>query len=387
MRILTVLGTRPEIVKLVPVLRAFAAHREVQPVLCHTGQHDTLGRALLEVAGIAVDEALARPDGAGGLDGLLAGMLRSIGEVIARVRPDAVVVQGDTASAFAGALAAFHAQVPIAHVEAGLRSGDLSRPFPEEGYRSLIAPLAHWHFAPTAKAAGALRAEGIAPARIFVTGNTVIDCLRWAEAALDRDPALAGEAQALLENTGGRPLALATVHRREHDPHALAEIGTALRALAMEDGLAVVLPAHPRPESRALLDALGEGPGICVVPPLDYFPFLTLMRAARLILTDSGGIQEEATALGRAALILRDKTERPEAIEAGAARLVGADQSAILTAARDLLARDSRAEPSDVFGDGRAAERIVETIAGERPQLVEASLARYSDCEASGITS
>ncbi|WP_299308929.1 UDP-N-acetylglucosamine 2-epimerase (non-hydrolyzing) [uncultured Croceicoccus sp.] len=361
LRILTVLGTRPEIVKLVPVLCALRDDAGVDSRLCHTGQHRDLGSGLLDAFGLCADDTLHRSP-AGGLSGLFASLLTGIGTVMDRGRPDCLIVQGDTASAAAAALCAFHRGILVAHVEAGLRSGDLSQPWPEEGYRRTITQLARWHFAPTPAARANLLAENTPTAHVHVTGNTVIDAQRMAREMLRRDPARGAAADKVLARFAGRPFALATVHRREHDAAALRAIADALCTLSRD--IAIVLPAHPRPQSRILTDRLSDCDDVAVVPPFDYFAFLRLMDACRIVLTDSGGIQEEAVALGRGVVVLRDVTERGEILHHGQATLVGHDESAILTAARAMLSRD-RPAPDPVFGDGRAAQRIVAVLTKE----------------------
>jgi UDP-N-acetylglucosamine 2-epimerase (non-hydrolysing) len=224
----------------------------------------------------------------------------------------------------------------------------------------MIAPLARWHFAPTAGAAANLMAEGIDPARIFRTGNTVIDALAMAQAMLRSNPAFGSGAEALLNRFAGKPFALATVHRREHDGDDLRGIGRALRTLGERIG--IVLPAHPRPESRLLLEVIGDHPAVAVVPPLDYLPFLRILDRSRLVLTDSGGVQEEATALGRPVLVLRSVTERGEAVTAGTARLVGSNPAAIIRAAEEVLAENRSPQPDNVFGDGQASRRIADVL-------------------------
>lgn len=361
MTVLTIAGTRPEIIKLVPVMRALAASTELDARLCLSGQHADLGREVLAAADVDPDEVLTRPAGSD-LAQLLAGLITTLGAAIDRHAPEAVIVQGDTATTLAGALAAFHRGIPVAHVEAGLRSGDMARPFPEEGYRRLVTPLAQWHFAPTPAAAAALRTEGVAEGKIWTVGNTAIDALRWASELLDTDPNLGSAAEPLIEAAQGRPIVLATVHRREIDEETMAKIAEGLRTLVASEDIALVLPLHPRFESEVLRERLGDVAQVALVPALDHFAFIRMMRAARLIVSDSGGVQEEATALGRAMLVLREVTERGEAVTAGTARLVGRDAEALVAGARWALARPAP-EPSDVFGDGLAAERIASTLA------------------------
>lgn len=357
---MTIAGTRPEIIKLVPVMRALGDEPGLRRSFCHSGQHADLGRDLLAIAGITPDETLDRPDGEG-VDRLLSGMIETIGAALDRRRPRAVIVQGDTATTLAGAMAAFHRRIPVAHVEAGLRSADMTQPFPEEAYRRLVTPLARWHFAPTETARQALIAENIAADSIEVVGNTVVDALQWACARLDADPALGAAADEYIAGAQGHALVLATVHRREHDTAALKAIAHGLLSLAERRDVRIVLPLHPRAESAVLRDLLADKPRIEVIPAVDYFTFLRLMRASRLVVSDSGGVQEEATALGRPLLVLRKVTERAEAIGAGVARLVGHDCDLIVSAAREVLSQPMP-DPSDAFGDGRAAQRIAGTL-------------------------
>lgn len=337
-------------------MQALARHGGPTARFCHTGQHEDLGQGILDAAGIVPDERLLRP-AASDVGALLAGLTTAIGAALDRQRPQAVVVQGDTASAMAGAMAAFHRQIPVAHVEAGLRSGDITRPWPEEGYRRMIARLAHWHFAPTAAAANALVAEGVPADSVETVGNTVIDALYWALSCLDRDERLSHEALPLVERASKRPIVLATVHRRETGADELAAIAEGFRALVAREKVELIVPLHPRAENAVLRDLLARVPRVQIVEPLNYFAFVRLMRESRLIISDSGGIQEEATAMGRPLLVLRRETERPEAVESGAARLVGSDPELLLAEAQHALAAPMPL-PSRVFGDGMASERI-----------------------------
>lgn len=358
---LVVAGTRPEFIKLVPVIHALSRIAGPAVRFCHTGQHEDLGQGILDAACIVPDERLLRP-AASDVGALLAGLTTAIGAALDRQRPRAVVVQGDTASAMAGAMAAFHRQIPVAHVEAGLRSGDIGRPWPEEGYRRMIARIAQWHFAPTEAAANALLAEGILAENIEQVGNTVIDALHWALSRIDDEDCPPCDAAQLIERASERPIVLATVHRRETGPDHLALIAEGLRALVAREKVELIIPLHPRAENEVLRDILSRVPRIQIVEPLDYLAFVRLMRASRLIVSDSGGIQEEATAMGRPVLVLRRETERPEAIEAGTARLVGSNPDLMLDEAQQALSAPMPL-PSPVFGDGRAAERIATRLA------------------------
>ncbi len=354
-----VAGTRPELVKLAPVALALRAEGRLAVTLCHSGQHPDLGDDILHAMGLAADIRLERPASTASgepLGDLLGGLIGTLGGAMDRVRPRAVVVQGDTASTLAGALAAFHRQIPVAHVEAGLRSGDMARPWPEEGYRRLVSPLAAWHFAPTSAARQALLSEGIAADGVEMVGNTVVDALHMALTLSEPPGMQAGSSE------GERSLVLATIHRRETGPDALVAIADALASLARSEGVRIVLPLHPRAESGILCERLAGVDGVTLTPPLGYLAFIRMLCEARLVVSDSGGVVEEATALGRPVLVLRDATERPEAVAVGTARLVGHDPHTILAAARNALSRPLP-EASNVFGDGRAARRIAARLA------------------------
>ena len=360
MRILIIFGTRPEAIKLIPVVRALQARAGVVVQTLATGQHDVLLDQVLALHGLKPDFALdlQRPNDS--LDQLQALMLPMIGEVIDLLKPDAVVVQGDTASAWASAQAAMHRQIRLAHVEAGLRSGNKAHPWPEENYRRMIAVIADQHFAPTPAAAAALERECIDPATVLMTGNTIVDALAAVRARVALDPALAIAAQPILAAADGRPLIVATAHRREN-AGAMHAITTALKKLARESGALVVMVRHP----NAASDDLAQLPGVAnlmVTGPLDHAAFVTLLDRAALILTDSGGVQEEAVALDTPVLVLRKTTERPEGVECGLARLTSLDPAAIVSAALDMLDNPPSAIGHCPYGDGQAAERIAHAL-------------------------
>ncbi len=359
-----VLGTRPEAIKLAPVIEALRARR--QPVVvAATGQHADLAGSMLAEVGLHPDIELGACRAGSTPSQMLASVLQLLPPVLVAHRPGLVLVQGDTVSALAGALAAAYAQVPVGHVEAGLRTHDRDEPFPEELQRAVISTLAVLHFAPTARAAAVLAREGHDPATIHLTGNTGIDALLQTVERL-RAPDL----QALMEARfpfvarARRPLVLLTAHRRESIGPRLREIARAAERLVRAGLCEVVLPLHPNPAVAGILGpALSGVPGIHVVPPLDHAAVVWLLQRCRLVLTDSGGLQEEAPALGVRALVLRDVTERPEAVELGAAELVGTRAGRIVAAARAALARPPIA-PVFPFGDGRAGGRIADIIIG-----------------------
>ncbi|NKC32249.1 non-hydrolyzing UDP-N-acetylglucosamine 2-epimerase [Falsiroseomonas selenitidurans] len=355
-RVLVAFGTRPEAIKMMPVLAALRDRPGLLPLACSTGQHHALVRDLLaEWHEAAAIELGALPPGLG-LPRLTSYLLTGMAGAIAAARPDLVLVQGDTLSAFAAALAAHQAGIAVGHVEAGLRSGDLRNPWPEEFHRVSIDAMAALRFAPNATASANLRAE-YGAGRVIVTGNTGID-------ALFRNRRTGVVPVAIAP---GRRLILVTAHRRENWGAPLAGIAEAVAGLAARGDVELVWPLHPNPAVREAVTARLAGvAGVHLLPPLPYGDSLALMQAACLVLTDSGGMQEEAPALGRPVLVLREVTERPEVVEAGAALLVGTAAPAILAAANRLLddpallARMSR--PVFPYGDGRAAGRIADAI-------------------------
>jgi UDP-N-acetylglucosamine 2-epimerase (non-hydrolysing) len=363
--IMVVFGTRPEAIKLLPVIDALRS-RGVPMRICVTAQHrELLDQALGEDIRPDVDLDLMRP---GQSVGRLTGrMIAALDRVFAAEAPERVIVQGDTATAVAAAQAAYYRGIPVAHVEAGLRTGNPLAPHPEEGNRRMIAAIADLHFAPTAAAAQALRKEGIPATGIFLTGNTVVDALLAMRARLASEPALAGPALPVLEHCGGRRLLLVTCHRRESFG-AAREIAAALRALAGRPDVLIALPLHPNPAIRGPLQReLTGAPNIMLLDPLGFAPFVALLSAAHIVLTDSGGVQEEAPVLGVPVLVLRDRTERPEGVAAGTARLVGTRAQRIVAEACRLLdnpaAHARMARAHSPYGDGQAAERIADIIA------------------------
>jgi UDP-N-acetylglucosamine 2-epimerase (non-hydrolysing) len=357
-----VFGTRPEAIKLAPVIRELR-DRGHAPVIVNTGQHRELLDPLLRRLAITTTADLDVMRDNQPLSGLTARLADSLGEALRKFRPDAVIVQGDTTTALCGALAAFYERIPVAHVEAGLRSGVLDDPFPEELNRRLVSQLGRWHFAPTPRAADALRNEGIDVSSVEVTGNTVIDNLFW---VVKRN---LGRAAFATEGAGVRRI-LVTLHRRETQGYRMRGVAEVLRRLAGRGDVEIVLPLHRSPSVRGVLvPALGGQAGITLVEALDYPDFTATLAACDLVITDSGGVQEEAPSLGKPVLVARDTTERPEAIDAGAARLVGTDVAALSEAASALLddaeLYASMASVVNPFGDGKAAARIVSRLCAD----------------------
>jgi UDP-N-acetylglucosamine 2-epimerase (non-hydrolysing) len=361
--VLAVCGTRPEVVKLVPVITALRASGN-RVVLAMTGQHPDLAPLMLNEAGVSPDNALAATTPGLAPAQQLSALLAGVAPVFAAWRPAIALVQGDTVSTLAGALAAAYARVPIAHVEAGLRTHDFAEPHPEELHRTLVAPLAQLHFAPTRLAAAALRREGVPPERIHVTGNSGIDALMATLDRLQQDPGLAAELARRHPYVPGarRPLLLVTVHRRENSGRRLNAIAAALARLAAFCEAEIVLPLHPNPAVQGLLRDKLEGlDGVHLIPPLDHLGMVWMMHHARCLLNDSGGLQEEAPALGLRCLVLRRATERCEALAAGAAELVEIGAESIVSAVRRTLLRPPM-KPVLPFGDGRASARIAAII-------------------------
>lgn len=362
-RILLIVGTRPEAIKLAPLvhtLRGFA--KEAETVVCATGQHREMLRNTLAAFDLQADIDLDLMQTAQHPTDLLGRLLLALRPVIENARPDVVVVQGDTTSVMAGALAGFMSEVAVAHVEAGLRTQDKRAPFPEEVNRRVTGVVADYHFAPTARSRANLLGEGVPASSIYLTGNTVVDALRWMEARVSSEP---------LPPTlhpGEKRLILVTAHRRESFGQPFRELCLALRELAERfEDVELVYPVHLNPRvQEPVREILGDCARVRLVEPLGYREFVGLLSRATLVLTDSGGVQEEAPALGKPVLVLREKTERPEAVEAGVVKLVGTSRERIVREAQRLLmdanAYRTMARRSDLYGDGRASQRIAEVL-------------------------
>jgi len=368
MRILSVFGTRPEAIKMAPVIRRLAATDGVQSLTCVTAQHRQMLDQVLELFGIVPDEDLDLMRDGQGLTYITTAILERLGEVYRKIRPDRVLVQGDTTTAFAAALAAFYEKIPVAHIEAGLRTGNMHSPWPEEMNRRLISAIADLHFPPTASARENLLREGIDASRLVVTGNTVIDALLDTVAILDTEPERAAALDRLLPQFDpGKRLILTTGHRRESFDGGLERVARGLLALAERGDVEVVYPVHLNPHVQKVAQTvLANHPAIHLIAPLDYLPFVNLMRRAYLLVTDSGGVQEEAPSLGKPVLVTRDTTERPEAVEAGTVELVGTSTETLITRANRLLddadAYKAMSLAHNPYGDGKAAVRIVEAL-------------------------
>jgi UDP-N-acetylglucosamine 2-epimerase (non-hydrolysing) len=370
--VLVVLGTRPEAIKLMPVVHALRAHDRLNVRVCSTGQHRQLLNQLLAIFDVEVDDDLALMQPNQTLAAFTAAAVVGLDSVLRVHRPSLVLVQGDTTTAFSAALAAFYRQTPIAHVEAGLRTGDLQGPWPEEANRVLTTRLADIHFAPTCEARRNLLAEGVPPNRVLVTGNTVVDALMFARKKLAAaSGAVPGLPPGTLPASPSQRLVLVTCHRRESFGASLEAICRAIAMLAERfPDVSFVYPVHLNPSVRdAVRKTLGTStrPNILLLGPVPYLAFVALMERACLILSDSGGVQEEAPTVGTPVLVLREKTERPEALRCGAALLVGTESTQIVAAAERLLMdEDARLRMTlarNPFGDGLAGQRIAEASA------------------------
>jgi UDP-N-acetylglucosamine 2-epimerase (non-hydrolysing) len=370
MKILSIFGTRPEAIKMAPVVRRLAVTPGFVSRVCVTAQHRQMLDQVLELFAIEPDHDLDLMRPGQDLTDLTCRVLAGLKDVLAAEKPDAVLVQGDTTTACFGALAAFYQRIPVGHVEAGLRTDDIYAPYPEEVNRRIVSTMARWHFAPTALARDNLLAEHHRPETIHVTGNTVIDALHEVVARLRADPALCARLDAafpFLDPT--LRLVLVTGHRRENFGPGFEQICLALAELAQRADLQVLYPVHLNPNvQEPVRRLLGGRPRVHLVAPQDYLPFVRLMMRAQLILTDSGGVQEEAPSLGVPVLVMRETTERPEAVAAGTVRLVGTDRARIVGEATRLLddpaERERMAHAHNPYGDGHSAERITGVLAG-----------------------
>jgi UDP-N-acetylglucosamine 2-epimerase len=378
LKLFIALGTRPEAIKLAPVILAARANAGVAVTVCNTGQHRVLARDMLKGFGITADLDLGVMREGQSLTELTTNVLSAIELPLRNAKPDWVIVQGDTTTSFVAALAAFYQKIPVAHVEAGLRTGDRYSPWPEEINRRLNTRLASAHFAPTEQSRNNLLAEGVCPDRILVTGNTGIDALHLAIRRIDEDAAVLSEVASsfhgigldiLSPNNTGK-LVVVTAHRRENFGEGIAAICRAIVALARRHPeLRVVFPVHPNPEVTGPVDSIVRPqalPNIFAVAPLDYFPFAALLSRARLVISDSGGLQEESIALGKRLVILRHVTERVELLGQPGANVVGTDEAAILCAAESALSEETSLRPSALFGDGIASIRIIGWLNSQR---------------------
>jgi UDP-N-acetylglucosamine 2-epimerase len=371
MQILTVFGTRPEAIKMAPVLRRLAKARGIDSRICVTAQHRQMLDQVLELFGIVPDWDLDLMRSAQDLTYITTSALEGLTAVLRDARPDRILVQGDTTTTMVASLAAFYEKIPVGHVEAGLRTGNIFSPWPEEANRKLTSVIADLHFAPTERSRQNLVDEGVDPARVAVTGNTVIDALFDALAILEADPARVRQLDGKLPQISPeRRMILVTGHRRENFDGGLERVARALLRLAERGDIEIVFPVHLNPNVQEIVrTVLGKHELVHLIKPLDYLPFVRSMQKASLIITDSGGVQEEAPSLGKPVLVTRDTTERPEAVEAGTVELVGTDPSLLFARASRLLDNDdayaTMCHAHNPYGDGQAASRIVEILEHE----------------------
>ncbi|WP_373475553.1 non-hydrolyzing UDP-N-acetylglucosamine 2-epimerase [Sphingorhabdus sp.] len=364
---MVIFGTRPEAIKLFPVINALKQQDKMRCEVLVTAQHREMLDQVLDITGITPDHDLNIMRPGQSLDALTSRLLEGIGRILDSAKPDRVLVQGDTATAMVGALAAYYRQIPVSHIEAGLRSYDIYRPWPEEVNRKIIGSIADQHFAPTQVSASALKAEAVPDGKVFVTGNTVIDALYWITDRISHRPELAADLADLEARFKGKKIIGITTHRRENFGDGMENIALAIKAIAARDDVACIFPVHLNPNVRSVMERmLGAEPNVAMIEPLDYPNFARLLSISHIMLTDSGGVQEEAPALGKPVLVMRDTTERPEGVTAGTAKLIGTDKnrivSEIFTLLDDDTAYSAMARAHNPFGDGKASQRIAEII-------------------------
>lgn len=371
--VLVVFGTRPEAIKMAPVIERLRRSPAIEVRVCVSAQHRQMLDQVLQLFAIHPDYDLdvMRPNQT--LAALTTAVLDGVGEVLDRVNPDLVLVHGDTTTSFAAALAAFYRKIPVGHVEAGLRTGNLQAPWPEELNRRFVGQLATLHFAPTSVAKMNLEKEGISGKRIWVTGNTVIDALQEVVGRISSNASLEAELMNGMPWMAGlaRRIVLVTGHRRENFGGGIEGVCKALRQLAAEEGVEIVYPVHPNPNVMGPVHRMLDGvPNVHLIEPMEYLRFVFLMSKAYLIITDSGGVQEEAPSLGKPVLVMRETTERPEAVAAGTVRMVGADARRIFGEAKRLLTDTDlymqMSTAHNPYGDGHAADRIARIVEGQR---------------------
>ena len=366
-KVLIVFGTRPEAIKMAPVCAALRKAEYIDTKICVTAQHREMLDQVLRTFGIVPDFDLNIMKPGQSLADITSRILHGLRSVLDDFSPDLVLVHGDTTTTLAASLAAYYHQIPVGHVEAGLRTGNKYSPWPEEINRKIAGSVAELHFAPTQWARDNLLAENVVASDIVVTGNTVIDALFLALDVLDNNAEFTTDLDKRLDLDPNKRLILVTGHRRESFGPGFQRICDALETLSNRNDVEIVYPVHLNPNVKnAVVARLGGKPGVHLIEPMDYLPFLHLMRRSHLILTDSGGIQEEAPSLGKPVLVLRDTTERPEAVSAGVVRLVGTDTDLIVRETMRLLddaeAYGAMSRAENPYGDGRASDRILDAI-------------------------
>ena len=375
MKILTVFGTRPEAIKMAPLLKKLQSNSAFTSVVCVTAQHREMLDQVLDIFDVRPDLDLNIMRAGQGLPYITSTVISEVSKAIASIKPDRMLVHGDTTTTMASALAGFYAGVPVGHVEAGLRTGNIKSPWPEELNRRMTGMTADLHFAPTPASRDNLLREGVRSEAIEVTGNTVIDSMLLAVARIEGNPSVRARLETAMPflakaKAEGRRIILATGHRRENLDGGLAAVFSALSKLATRPDVSIVLPVHLNPRVRTEANAiLGARTNVHLIEPQDYLAFVHLMAQAYLIVTDSGGVQEEAPSLGKPVLVTRDTTERPEAVEAGTVKLVGCDEVEIVAQATRLLddgaSYERMSKAHNPYGDGQASDRIVSRLMNE----------------------
>lgn len=369
MKVLSVFGTRPEAIKMAPVVRALASSTVIDSGVAVTAQHREMLDQVLELFEITPDYDLDLMQPGQGLSEITIGVLAGIKAVLEDFMPDLVLVHGDTTTTLASSLAAYYQRIPVGHVEAGLRTGNIYSPWPEEINRKIAGAITCLHFAPTERSRANLLAENVQEDCIHVTGNTVIDALLEVVAKLEADSSVSRDFDKRFGIDHARKMILVTGHRRESFGGGFDRICAALARLAEREDIQIIYPVHLNPNVKGPVEAkLGRSERVKLISPVDYLPFVHLMRRAHVILTDSGGVQEEAPSLGKPVLVMRDTTERPEAVDAGTVRLVGTDADLIVAEMTRLLddeaAYDNMSRAHNPYGDGHASRRILDVILG-----------------------
>ncbi|TDV72035.1 non-hydrolyzing UDP-N-acetylglucosamine 2-epimerase [Pseudomonas sp. LP_7_YM] len=369
LKVLSIFGTRPEAIKMAPLVKALAAEPGIDSRICITGQHQSMLQQVLDMFELKADYTLDVMTPGQTLNTLTAALYAAIDPVLEHVQPDKVLVHGDTTSAMVAAMSAFHRRIPVAHIEAGLRTGDIHQPWPEEMNRRCIDLISDYMFAPTEQSRRNVlgeRLQGVS----FVTGNTVIDALKITAERIDSNPQLRASLDSQFSFIDpSRKLLLVTGHRRENFGDGFIDICKALRTLASRDDIQIVYPVHLNPNVLGpVTEHLGDLPNVHLIKPLDYLSFIRLMQLAHVVLTDSGGVQEEAPSLGKPVLVMRDVTERPEAVAAGTVRLVGTDPDNIVRGVCALFDDEHlwrmASQSANPYGDGHACARIVDALMG-----------------------
>ena len=371
MKILSIFGTRPEAIKMAPLIKALAREPGITSLVCVTGQHRSMLKQVMDVFRIKAhyDLDIMAPDQT--LNSISARIFSALDPILQEVKPDRVLVHGDTTTAMAAGMAAFHRQIPVAHIEAGLRTGDMASPWPEEMNRRVLDVVSDLLLVPTIGARNNLLRENLA-GRILVTGNTVIDALQTTTHRLDHETALRADVDAMLPHiASNKKILLVTGHRRENFGSGFLHICEALRQLSARDDIEIIYPVHLNPNvQEPVMRILANIPNVHLIEPLDYLAFVRLMQRSHVILTDSGGVQEEAPALGKPVLVLRDVTERPEAVAAGTVELVGTGTVRIVNAVNELFDNvkkyDAVAQANNPYGDGLACERVIAALTGNK---------------------